>query len=398
MFFNDVDLAYNRLERLREEVCQRFGRKVAKHRDVVELADQLKKKTETDLSTQTVKRFFGLIKDDTKPSAITLDTLSIYLGYSSWEGFIDRSSLNLKHEIQRNPIQNGLDFYLKDIPTYWEAVFYNSRDKAAEIYKMPDNEYKVHFFEELGKVKNAHDTFWEWFPNLNVLRKPYYRNGLISYRNAINTPNTHCFTNGMLFLGSYLCKNDEEIAKYYKLLQEADTNNVWPLPMARCMATLVIGNSYFSNNADEIKKVAVKEYIKQQENELNRYTNSYASIFIEYLVVAGLPHLVKEFLDLGYYPFNYSEFFASAVHYHEIRTVEALILAITEQKVESKKLFMEIKLEKYHFNNNLYYGCFYAILAVIHGNDGYRVHLSKLIAQTGYTRFYDLLDLYCGKK
>lgn len=386
----------HKLERLKEEVCQRFGRKISNHRDVVELADKI---PHSALSTQTIKRLFGLIKDDTKPSQVTLNAFSNYLGYSSWNGFKDRSSLNLYHEIQRNPVDEGLDYYLKDIPSYWEIVFYKSRDKAAEIYKKRDNDYKAHFFEELGKIKNSHDTFWEWFPNLNLLRKKYYRNGLISYRNAKNTSNAHCYANGMLFLGSYLCKNDEEAKHLFGLLNNLNsTSDVLPLPMARRMAALTIWNCHVGENIKEVKNIAVKEYLKQQENELNRFTNSYASIFIEYLIIGGMPQLIDELLNVGYYPFNYSEFFASSVHYHEVRTIEALSLAIIGQMEKSKLVFIEIKPEKYSFNDNQYYSCLYSILGVIQGEENYRVQLNKLIAQTGYTRFYDLLALYTSKK
>ena len=391
-----MSIESHKLERLKEEVCQRFGRKISSHGDVVELADKIPHPT---LSTQTIKRFFGLIKDNTKPSAVTLNALSSYLGYSSWDGFKDRSSLNLYHQIQRNPVDDGLDYYIKDIPSYWEVVFYKSRDKAAEIYKKRDNDYTAHFFEELGKIKNAHDTFWEWFPNLNLLRKKYYRNGLVSYRNAKNTSNAHCYANGMLFLGSYLYKNDEEAKHLFGLLNNLKaTSDALPLPMARCMAALTIWHNHLGENIGEIKSIAVKEYLKQQENELNRFANSYASVFIEYLIIGGMPQLIGELLDLGYYPFNYSEFFASSVHYHEVRTIEALVLAITGQKDNSKLVFIDIKPEKYSFNDNQYYGCLYSILAVIHDNENYRIKLNKLIAQTGYTRFYDLLELYCGKK
>lgn len=391
-----MSIEHHKLERLKEEICQRFGRKISNHGDVVELADKI---PQSALSTQTIKRFFGLIKGNTKPSPVTLNALSNYLGYSSWDGFKDRSSLNLYHEIQRTPAGEGLDYYIKDIPSYWEVVFYKSRDKAAEIYKKGDSDYIVHFFEELGKIKNAHDTFWEWFPNLNLLKKKYYRNGLVSYRNAKNTNNAHCYANGMLFLGSYLYKNEEEAEHLFGLLNNLDdTSDMSPLPMARRMAALTIWRNHAGENIGEIKNNAVKEYLRQQENELNRYTNSYASIFIEYLIIGGMPQLISELLDLGYYPFNYSEFFASSVHYHEIRTIEALALAITGQMESSKIVFIDIIPEKYSFNDNQYYDCLYSILAVIHGNEDYRIKLSKLIAQTGYTRFYDLLELYYVKK
>ena len=52
--------------------------------------------------------------------------------------------------------------------------------------------------------------------------------------------------------------------------------------MARRMATLTIWHNHIGGNTEEIKNIAVKEYLKQQENELNRFTSSYASISVSY--------------------------------------------------------------------------------------------------------------------
>lgn len=388
------------LERLREAVCGNFGRKVLGYGDAVKLKDKISEKP--SLGITTIRRFFGLVKDGTTPSIATLDVLCRYIGYPNWSAFIDDpSGLCLTTAIQRTSIVNkGLDFYWKEIPNYWGAFFDKSRSSAKEIYNMPDNDWKQQFFKDLGATKNAHDTFWEWFPNLNVLRKNYYIEGLLSYRNSKNTNDAHCYANGMLFLGSYLAKREDEAENYYQFLASfTDTADMWPLPLARRTGALLIWLHHKGHLTDEVEAAVLAEYWQQQESEQNRYTNSYASILIEYLLVGGLPSLVGKLLHSGkYYPFAYQNNFARLVHYHEVRTIEALALAVVGDIEQSKKIFREIAPEKYSFNDDKYYSCFYAILAAVHGENHQKVNLKKLIFDTYYTRFYDLLALYTSKK
>lgn len=64
---------------------------------------------------------------------------------------------------------------------------------------------------------------------------------------------------------------------------------------------------------------------------------------------------------------------------------------------QSEKIFKDIKPEKYSFNDDKYYACFYAVLAVIHGHEQQKANLDKLIRQTGYNRFHDVLTRYTTK-
>lgn len=254
---NDIEL--DSLARLKEEVCRRFGRQIVSHSDSVDLSAQIPARP--PLSTQTIKRFFGRLPGNTRPSRETLNIFCQYLGYSGWDSFVDPSSLLLSHELRRYPSDNDFDFYRKDIPAYWEIFYNQNRVKAAEIYSKPDGDKKISFFKALGQIKNAHDTFWEWFPNMNVLREKYYTDGLLSYRDSKNTGNARCYANGMLFLGSFLTKDDEASAVYYQcLIDDADTSEIWPLPLARRTGSLAIWHLWQGGNRSEIEKNIIAEY------------------------------------------------------------------------------------------------------------------------------------------
>lgn len=58
-------------------------------RDCVELSKQVYTKTRRQVSSTTLKRFFGLIKSEFKPSKYTLDTLAEFVGFKDWHDFLN---------------------------------------------------------------------------------------------------------------------------------------------------------------------------------------------------------------------------------------------------------------------------------------------------------------------
>ncbi|WP_347840997.1 hypothetical protein [uncultured Draconibacterium sp.] len=51
------------------------------------LSQKILKKTQRQISSSTIKRFFGLIKCNYKPSKYTLDTFAEFIGYKNWDDF-----------------------------------------------------------------------------------------------------------------------------------------------------------------------------------------------------------------------------------------------------------------------------------------------------------------------
>jgi hypothetical protein len=79
------------IEELKREVEQTLGRKVLKRGDCELLADDLYQKTGTVVSYNTFRRLFGII-EYRKPRESTLDALSVYIGFESFQDFTKRFS------------------------------------------------------------------------------------------------------------------------------------------------------------------------------------------------------------------------------------------------------------------------------------------------------------------
>jgi hypothetical protein len=92
------------LHPVKDLVVRKFGKSISSHYDAIQLQEAILKASGKRLSTQTIKRFFGLIKSSSKPDPATLDALASYLHFSSfadlenWLTLTDQSATEQDHD------------------------------------------------------------------------------------------------------------------------------------------------------------------------------------------------------------------------------------------------------------------------------------------------------------
>jgi hypothetical protein len=74
------------LNYLRELITNTFAKPVATTNDCKLLEEAIQEALHQRLSLDTISRLFGIKKSSSSPSIFTLNTCSVYVGYSSWEG------------------------------------------------------------------------------------------------------------------------------------------------------------------------------------------------------------------------------------------------------------------------------------------------------------------------
>ncbi len=74
---------------LHNHVLNKTGKDRFYGKDCVELSKQLAKQKRRQVSSTTLKRFFGLVKSEFKPSKYTLDSLSEFVGFKDWNDFLN---------------------------------------------------------------------------------------------------------------------------------------------------------------------------------------------------------------------------------------------------------------------------------------------------------------------
>lgn len=85
-----VAISAPHLQQLKEEIVLIFQKPVASKPDCEALAVLIEEKTGRMLSTNTLRRFFGLIPASSQPSQQTLDTLAQFAGYDNWYVFVNK--------------------------------------------------------------------------------------------------------------------------------------------------------------------------------------------------------------------------------------------------------------------------------------------------------------------
>lgn len=89
------------LHEMRSLVSYSFGKKIYTTSDCSELAQHIFEKVKCAVSTDTLRRFFGLIETNSQPSLFTMEILSKYVGFSGYYDFVDSVVLVGKHYLNR---------------------------------------------------------------------------------------------------------------------------------------------------------------------------------------------------------------------------------------------------------------------------------------------------------
>ncbi len=80
----------NKIIRLIKDHLQRkIGTKIQYEKDCRKLSKQIFTQTNRQLSSSTIKRFFGLVVSPFKTSKYTLDTFAAFLGFEDWIAYIN---------------------------------------------------------------------------------------------------------------------------------------------------------------------------------------------------------------------------------------------------------------------------------------------------------------------
>ena len=82
-------------------VSYTFGKRVFNSVDCIELSQNIFDNVKLTLSSDTLRRFFGLIETSTQPSLFTMDILSKYVGFAGYYDFVDSVVLVGKHHLNK---------------------------------------------------------------------------------------------------------------------------------------------------------------------------------------------------------------------------------------------------------------------------------------------------------
>jgi hypothetical protein len=96
---------------IKDMLEEKFGATIRYPKDCEALAAQISDACKQQISASTIKRLYGFVKGIEQPRLYTLDVISSYLGYSSWENLL--MSLNKQNRPSREIIEHLVPSQLK---------------------------------------------------------------------------------------------------------------------------------------------------------------------------------------------------------------------------------------------------------------------------------------------
>ncbi|MCD9853568.1 hypothetical protein LUD75_02535 [Epilithonimonas sp. JDS] len=335
---------------LRKNIEKQFGKDIKTATDCDNLVSVILRDCKTNISSQTLRRFFGLIKTTTESSHFTLDLLSKFCGYSNFNEF-------------RNACNNQeLELFFGNS----EHTNYNFWDRSEQLCKqiIKSPELLVRTHHRLMSFPMARKYFMENHPLRDLLGSVYaqYFSAYLKY----NTSNeAKIFAYGFLFQSSFLLQNSEMMDLYYKKVRETELSaEVHVIPAGLKYGVQLLYADSTGNEA------LFKKYFTEMKKARLLYRNaseksvcSFESTVLESLIFTNRTKEMKFLIDNNTFQLNNDEDYIPAKRKETHDEVWKILCAVAYQKMGDRKnterFLNQISLENLGTGWEKYYSLLY---------------------------------------
>lgn len=206
----------NELEFLKISIKNTFSKPLNSIKSFEELAH------ETNVSSQTLRRFFGKIDKEKGISKTSLSLLCKYIGYNDWDNFLKNYEAQIcVTDTDKNYIKNMAVFFRNgekyNINYHQNTLTADTlNDYAKIIYKSKEN---IEYFYQLYHENNwATDYILAWIPNYNFYGQNWYRKILLDKSQKTNVAHVKLSQTNFLFFGAFLTKENVDFTPEIKQL------------------------------------------------------------------------------------------------------------------------------------------------------------------------------------
>jgi hypothetical protein len=381
-------------EFLKIEIANTLGKNIKTSGDCLLLSNDIFNKISFKVNSNTLRRFFGLVKSNHSPSLTTLDILSKYCGFNSFDQFLKLK--NKKYIIDTN------NHYADSILNYLVSIFRETPVKESEdktfscvvketitfIERHPELIDK--FQRGVSKTKNGQDFYFEQFINIDKLNS-FYGEGLLYYLLEKKTIEAQIFGHSLLCLKNWLTGNDLELARHYKHVNEYTlTKELHPLLSGRFFASQLLYADMCNLSTEKILTEARQihksiKYIKIK----GKYRFFPCFEYIICPILFFTRHYEEALYYVNYYLDNYKQKPSNidTVSYLRMDLYAALVFIKTGQENKAYQLYKRIFPSNFSFLSKRYDTIMYSILnrtfdKAFSQDD----HFSNLIQETGFKR------------
>lgn len=203
--------------KLKSLVRNKFAKPLNSQKSFEELSDL------TNLSSQTLRRFFGKIEQHNKTSTTTLSLLSKFVGFQDWTNFLQEFQNESEISEREKLAIEDMSVFFKNGEKYNTDYFQETNtvdtlnDYAKIIYASKDN---IEYFYKLYQNNNwSTDYILAWIPNYNFYGQDWFRKILFDKSQRSKISHVKLSQTNFLHLGAFLSNSNFDFVENFSKLQ-----------------------------------------------------------------------------------------------------------------------------------------------------------------------------------
>jgi hypothetical protein len=385
---------------LKQEIEKTFGRKILSSADCHHLCMDISHRTKHRISFNTLRRCFNLMKATHNPSFYTLDVLSNYCGFSSYEEFLNFRTQSFPEEVNQkdSSLLNYMVLVFKNTEvsnnndiTYFSVVqqTINYLDQHRSIVDQ--------FQREISRTRNGQNFYFEQFVNIDKLTS-FYGDGLRYYLNEKKTKEAQLFGHSLLCFRYWMTGNDEEVPKHLKIVMSHNIDDTMQPPVcARYFATQLLYADVMGINEESVMIKARQFYYFIAPT---KYT--YCHYYCFEIVMAEALILAGQFEEALFYVDEIFKKIKNCIpSYIDIALLEtiylfkSLVFAHTGKKAKAKEILENINPNKFYFLSRRYLNILYlSLIKLVKNRNMETEQIRYLVSETGFHRLLSLWERF----
>jgi hypothetical protein len=291
------------LTALRKELENSFGRKILSSRDCLQLVDDIYQKTGYTINSNTLRRFFGLVKTDYSASPSTVTILSKYCGFGSIDE-IEKITSTAPGEdaINREEVMHYLVSLFKNLdPSMGYNKVVNSIVQQTLIFLERNKGLIDRFQREIARIPAGQYYYYEMSVNMDRL-DDYYGNGLRHYLRAVTSEESKLFAHAIQVFRYWLTDDPVLLEKHFQEMHAIPVHQHYPSHiLGRVIAARLLYAQTRNESIDKVISDAARYHVSifsSRGNAVPSYPD-FELIICEALILTAHVEEAQEYIRRG---------------------------------------------------------------------------------------------------
>lgn len=343
---NEVNESF--LIQLKNEVELRCGFQVLQSKDCVHLAECIYQSVKQNISSNTLRRVWGIEKSDFSVSSSTIEILRMYVGNYS----VPDSVLDFEAEFVR-------DFYR---PNHFESIDFNDKTFQASCRKIAlllktNAALFNRVVEDLASNKIGQKFYFDLFPDYDVLHLFQYK-GFLIYWNHTQDANDQLYIASILTRAYYFRGDQENMALWSTralAVYHSNKSNFHSFTLGRFFFAMLI-----SSTSDEYKhwlslaEIIEREIPRVASGNFNEFPGFHYMICDAFYLKMDYESLIS-FADKGLSDFEEFPEYVWKGYYDQLRIYRAFGKYCLERNPEDIRAVSRIDSTGFYFISKNYF-------------------------------------------